>query len=86
MTDQTTDTPQVQAPQPNLQLTLSVEAVNVILSALGKLPTESGVFPLRMMIAEQAQAQLNALVAQQSDDSGDSGASTADSSTDTAGE
>ena len=51
--------------QPSLQLTLSVDAINVILSALGKLPTESGVHPLRMMIAEQAQAQLNEIAAQQ---------------------
>lgn len=51
--------------QPSLQLTLSVDAINVILSALGKLPTESGVYPLRMMIAEQAQAQLNEIAAQQ---------------------
>lgn len=59
MTEQ--NTPQE---QPVLQLTLSVDAINIILSALGKMPTESGVFPLRMSIAEQAQLQLNELAAQ----------------------
>jgi hypothetical protein len=66
MTDQTqNESTEKEQAQPILQLALSLDAVNVILSALGKLPTESGVFPLRMMIAEQAQAQLNELAAAQ---------------------
>jgi len=59
MTDQTTQSQLV------VSLDLTVEQINVVLGALGKLPTESGVFPLRQFIAQQAQEKVNAIVAAQ---------------------
>jgi hypothetical protein len=44
---------------------LTVEQINVVLSALGKLPTETGVFPLRQFIAQQAQEKVDAIMAAQ---------------------
>ncbi len=41
-----------------ITLKLSVEEVNGILNVLGKLPTESGAYPLMMKIKEQGEAQV----------------------------
>ena len=48
-----------------VSLDLTVEQINVVLSALGKLPTETGVFPLRQFIAQQAQEKVDAIMAAQ---------------------
>ena len=48
-----------------VSLDLTVEQINVVLNALGKLPTESGVFPLRQFIAQQAQEKVDAMLAEQ---------------------
>jgi hypothetical protein len=58
-------TEQTQAQQVVLSLELTVEQINVVLNALGKMPTESGVFPLRQFIVTQAQEKVDAIVAQQ---------------------
>lgn len=42
-----------------INLTLSVEEINAILSTLGNLPTSSGAFPLLMKIKTQAENQVN---------------------------
>lgn len=44
----------------NIELNLTVEEVNAILSTLGNLPTSSGAWPLVMKIKEQAEAQMPA--------------------------
>lgn len=41
-----------------LNIVLNVDQVNVVVNALGKLPTELGVWPLRQFIIAQAQQQL----------------------------
>lgn len=41
-----------------VKLVLALEEVNAVLAALGKLPTESGVYPLALKIKAQAEAQL----------------------------
>lgn len=41
-----------------ITLTLTVEEANIVLSALGQLPTNSGVFPLLQKIKSQGDAQL----------------------------
>lgn len=43
-----------------ISLNLTVIEVNTILQVLGKLPTETGVYPLAMKIKEQADAQVPA--------------------------
>lgn len=43
---------------PILTLQLNVEQINAVLNALGKLPTETGVWPLMRAINEQASSQL----------------------------
>lgn len=40
-----------------LNLTLSVEEINAILTTLGQLPTSSGAYPLMMKIKHQAENQ-----------------------------
>ena len=42
----------------NITLELDVSEVNAILQTLGKLPTETGAYPLLMKIKEQAEAQV----------------------------
>lgn len=54
-----------QQPSPVLTLQLSVEQVNAVLNALGKLPSETGVYPLMININDQASQQLAALQAEQ---------------------
>lgn len=44
-----------------IQLTLNFEQVNAVVNAIGKLPTETGVWPLRQIIIEQTNQQLMAL-------------------------
>lgn len=63
MTQQTQQTQQTEVPQVPVivQLTLNFEQVNVIVNALGKLPTETGVWPLRQIIVDQTNQQLVAL-------------------------
>jgi len=41
-----------------INLELDVKEVNAILQTLGKLPTETGAFPLLMKIKQQAEAQI----------------------------
>lgn len=43
---------------PILTLQLNVEQINAVLNALGKLPTETGVWHLMREINEQASSQL----------------------------
>jgi uncharacterized protein YneF (UPF0154 family) len=43
---------------PILTLQLNVEQINAVLNALGKLPTETGVWHLMRAINEQATSQL----------------------------
>jgi hypothetical protein len=57
---------QTQQPSPVLTLQLNVEQINAVLGALGKLPTETGVWPLMRVINDQASAQLQELQSQQS--------------------
>lgn len=42
----------------SINLNLEVNEVNAILQTLGKLPTETGAYPLMIKIKEQAEAQL----------------------------
>ena len=53
-----------QTSSPVLTLHLNVEQINAVLGALGKLPTETGVWPLLKEISEQATAQFQALQSQ----------------------
>ena len=46
-----------------IQLVLNFEQVNAVVGALGKLPTETGVWPLRQVIVDQTNQQLAALEA-----------------------
>ena len=41
-----------------IQLNLTIEEVNAILTVLGQIPTNSGVYPLLMKIKEQGEAQV----------------------------
>jgi len=64
MTEQTQQ-PEVevsQQPDPVIiQLVLNFEQVNAVVGALGKLPTETGVWLLRQVIVDQTNQQLVAL-------------------------
>jgi len=40
-----------------IQLKLTVEEVNAVLTVLGQLPTSSGAWPLLVKVKEQAEAQ-----------------------------
>lgn len=42
----------------DINLTLTVEEVNVVLNTLGNLPTSSGTYPLLVKIIQQAEGQL----------------------------
>ncbi len=44
----------------NVDIKLTVEELNAILSMLGELPTKTGAFPLIMKMKEQAEACLKA--------------------------
>jgi len=44
----------------NLNIVLTLDEVNGVLTALGQLPTSSGAYPLLVKIKEQADAQLAA--------------------------
>jgi hypothetical protein len=44
-----------------LTLHLNIEQINAVLGALGKLPTETGVWPLLQLISDQANTQFQAL-------------------------
>jgi hypothetical protein len=57
---------QTQQTSPVLTLQLNVEQINAVLGALGKMPTETGVWPLMRVINDQASAQLQELQSQQS--------------------
>lgn len=57
---------QTQQPSPVLTLQLNVEQINAVLGALGKLPTDTGVWPLMRVISEQATVQFQALQSQDS--------------------
>lgn len=46
-----------------IQLVLNFEQVNAVVNALGKLPTETGVWPLRQVIVDQTNQQLTVLEA-----------------------
>jgi Tfp pilus assembly protein PilO len=50
-----------------IQLTLNFEQVNAVVNAVGKLPTETGVWPLRQIIIDQTNQQLMALEAAKSE-------------------
>lgn len=41
-----------------IKLILELEEVNAVLAALGKLPTDTGVYPLAMRVKAQAEAQV----------------------------
>ena len=60
MTEQTQQ-PEVAQEPVIIQLVLNFEQVNAVVNALGKLPTETGVWPLRQVIVEQTNQQLSAL-------------------------
>ena len=60
MTEQTQQSEVAQEPV-IIQLTLNFEQVNAIVNAVGKLPTETGVWPLRQIIIDQTNQQLMAL-------------------------
>ena len=57
MTEQTQQPEVAQVPV-IIQLTLNFEQVNAIVNAVGKLPTETGVWPLRQIIIDQTNQQL----------------------------
>ena len=62
MTEQVQDTQTEQKQEPIiLQLTLNLDQINFILGALGKLPTESGAWVVRQVVAQQAQQQVQEL-------------------------
>ena len=64
MTEQTQQPEVAQQPDPVIiQLVLNFEQVNAVVNALGKLPTETGVWPLRQVIVDQTNQQLAALEA-----------------------
>lgn len=42
----------------NIVLNLTVEEVNAVLEVLGKLPTNSGIYPLLVKIQQQGSAQV----------------------------
>ena len=65
MTEQTQQQEVAQEPV-IIQLTLNFEQVNAVVNAVGKLPTETGVWPLRQIIIEQTNQQLMALEAAKS--------------------
>jgi len=50
-----------------LNIQLNIAQINAVVDALGKLPTETGVFPLRQQIITQAEQQLATM--QPADDS-----------------
>jgi hypothetical protein len=66
MTEQTQQPEVAQVPV-IIQLTLNFEQVNAIVNAVGKLPTETGVWPLRQIIIDQTNQQLLALEAAKSE-------------------
>jgi Tfp pilus assembly protein PilO len=66
MTEQTQQPEVTQVPV-IIQLTLNFEQVNAIVNAVGKLPTETGVWPLRQIIIDQTNQQLLALEAAKSE-------------------
>jgi len=70
MTEQSQQPEVAQQPDPVIiQLVLNFEQINAVVNALGKLPTETGVWPLRQVIVDQTNQQLAALEqAQQSTD------------------
>lgn len=64
MTEQSQQPEVAQQPDPVIiQLVLNFEQVNAVVNALGKLPTETGVWPLRQVIVDQTNQQLAALEA-----------------------
>ena len=64
MTEQTQQPEVSQQPDPIIiQLVLNFEQINAVVNALGKLPTETGVWPLRQVIVDQTNQQLTALEA-----------------------
>jgi hypothetical protein len=64
MTEQTQQSEVSQQPDPVIiQLVLNFEQINAVVNALGKLPTETGVWPLRQVIVDQTNQQLTALEA-----------------------
>jgi hypothetical protein len=64
MTEQSQQPEVAQQPDPIIiQLVLNFEQVNAVVNALGKLPTETGVWPLRQVIVDQTNQQLTALEA-----------------------
>ena len=64
MTEQSQQPEVAQQPDPVIiQLVLNFEQVNAVVNALGKLPTETGVWPLRQVIVDQTNQQLTALEA-----------------------
>lgn len=63
MTEQTQQQ-EVAAQEPIIiTLVLNFEQVNAIVNAVGKLPTETGVWPLRQILIDQTNQQLMALEA-----------------------
>ena len=50
---------------PTVNLVLNLEQVNFVQAALGKLPTETGAWIVRQIIAGQVNPQVEALQAQQ---------------------
>jgi hypothetical protein len=42
----------------DIQLSLTLEEVNILLSVMGDLPTKTGVFPLMMKVKVMAEAQI----------------------------
>jgi hypothetical protein len=64
MTEQTQQPEVSQQQEPVIiQLVLNFEQVNAVVGALGKLPTETGVWLLRQVIVDQTNQQLVALEA-----------------------
>lgn len=43
----------------NVNIKLTVEEVNAVLSTLGQMPTSSGVYPLLLSIKQQAEAHVH---------------------------
>jgi hypothetical protein len=69
MTEQSQQPEVVQQPDPVIiQLVLNFEQINAVVNALGKLPTETGVWPLRQVIVDQTNQQLTALEQSQQTD------------------
>lgn len=66
MTEQT-QTQEVAQEPVIIQLVLNFEQVNAVVNAVGKLPTETGVWPLRQIIIDQTNQQLMALEAAKSE-------------------